>query len=252
MGYKNKKWLIIIPLIWLSFPIFSQNIEKRTINENQLWLGYFNQTRLSNKAGVWLDVHHRRKDNLIKRPTQQLFRPAIIYYLKDNIRFYGGYVYSLNYPEPEQTTLRPEHRPWQQFWWTKKYSAFSTVQYIRLEQRFVGKVINDKLINDYTFNYRARYNFTLFVPMLGKEIKPGVPFLFVIDEVFVNFGKEITNNYFDQNRFFTGVGYQFSQHTHMQLGYLNILQQKSSGDVFNNINGLRLFLLHNFDFRKIA
>ena len=44
-------------------------------------------------------------------------------------------------------------------------------------------------------------------------------FSFVVnDEVHINFGKEIVNNYFDQNRFFVGLKYQLNERLICSLG----------------------------------
>jgi len=56
------------------------------------------------------------------------------------------------------------------------------------------------------------------VPLKGKQVAPKVPFVFV-NEVFINFGKNIVNNYFDQDRVFAGMGYPFTSHFNAQLGY---------------------------------
>jgi hypothetical protein len=48
--------------------------------------------------------------------------------------------------------------------------------------------------------------FRLNLRMLKHQLR----FYSFSDEVMVNAGKSIVNNYFDQNRIFTGVGYQFT------------------------------------------
>jgi hypothetical protein len=50
------------------------------------------------------------------------------------------------------------------------------------------------------------------------------------NEIHINLGKEIVNNYFDQNRFFTGIKYQINKHDNIQLGYMNLFQQLPAGN----------------------
>ena len=67
------------------------------------------------------------------------------------------------------------------------------------------------------------------------------------DHVHVNLGKQIVNNYFDQNRFFTGLKLQTGKSSNLQFGYLNVFQQLAAGNQYKNINGARLFYVQNID-----
>ncbi len=88
------------------------------------------------------------------------------------------------------------------------------------------------------------------IPLKGKQMVAKTPFLFANNEVMINFGKEIVNNYFDQNRVFVGLGYQFTTHLNAQLGYMYIFQQLPVGNKYLNVNAIRLFVFHNLDLRK--
>ncbi|HEX6890699.1 MAG TPA: DUF2490 domain-containing protein [Chryseolinea sp.] len=237
--------LIIIP----SFS-FAQATEKEIHNREQLWLGYFNQTRLSKRWGVWLDVHYRRTDNFVERPFQFMVRPAVTFFIKDNLRANAGYAFVNHFPAEGLETSRPENRFWQQIWWNQKYSSFSTLQWLRFEQRFVRKAANDQLQDGYNFNYRLRYNISFFIPLKGKELAAKVPFVAIIDELFLNFGERIVYNTFDQNRFFAGLGYMFTSHLNAQLGYMHVFQQESSGSSYWSTHAIRFFVFHTLDFRK--
>ena len=46
--------LIILPVLCQA----QAPVEKEIHNREQLWVGYFNQTRLSKRWGFWLDVHY--------------------------------------------------------------------------------------------------------------------------------------------------------------------------------------------------
>src|SRR6187549_3004386 len=76
----------------------AQTPDKHIHEREQLWLGYFNQTRFSNKWGMWIDVHYRMTDNFVDRPFQFLFRPAVTYFIKDNLRVQVGYAYAHHFP----------------------------------------------------------------------------------------------------------------------------------------------------------
>jgi len=226
---------------------WSQN--KIVHSREQLWIGYFNQTRLTNKLGLWLDVHYRLTDNFIERPFQFILRPAATYYIKENLRFQLGYAYVAHFPAEGMETTRPEHRGWQQIWWRQEYTGLTTLQWLRLEERFNRKIMNDELQSGYNFNYRLRYNFSFFIPLKGTKLQSQTPFVAIIDEVFINFGERIVYNTFDQNRFFIGIGYQFNPHLNLQAGYMNIFQQEAAGNSYWSTHSFRLFLFQSLDLR---
>ena len=89
------------------------------------------------------------------------------------------------------------------------------------------------------------------IPLWGAaNVRPGVPNFVVQDEAFINAGKQITANTFDQNRFFVGISYPFNKHLSGQLGYMNLFQQQPSGSTYTSNHTLRFFLFHTLDLRK--
>jgi hypothetical protein len=230
---------------------FAQAPAKEVTGRSQVWLGYFNQTRISNKFSVWLDLHARRTD-FLDRWTTTIVRPGLTYHLSDHARFTAGYAYASHWPALEtQHTVRPEHRLWQQINWGSRSRRLQVNQWVRLEERFLRKMQHDVLQPGHNFNYRARYMITLMTPLKGDHIQPGVPFVVLNDEVHLNFGKEIVYNYFDQNRLFAGLGFQFTKTLNAQLGYMQVFQQQPAGNRFFDTHALRLFVFHNLDLRRV-
>jgi hypothetical protein len=199
---------------------------------------------------MWLDVHYRTTDNFVDRPFQFLIRSAATYFIKDNLRVNVGYVFAEHFPAKGSRTTRTEHRPWQQLWWNQKYTGLTTLQSLRFEQRFIEKVTDDEKLDGYNYTFRARYNFSFFIPLKGKEMAPKTPFALILNEVFLNFGDEVLYNTFDQNRLFVGFGYQFTSHLSTQLGYMNIYQQEGSGNNYVSTHAIRLFFYHSIDLRN--
>ena len=223
----------------------------KTVNEvEQAWLGLFNQTRISKHWGIWFDVHQRQTDHFFNRPSQTFLRPAAIYYLNDNTRLMAGYAFVWFYKAPQDQAGHQEHRPWQQIWWRQTHAWFNSTQWVRLEERFVEKVKNGAPQQDYGFNWRVRYSYTLAIPLNHKKTVPNTWSLSFQDELFINFGHQITYNYFDQNRLFGGIGYQFSEQCSATFGYMNVFLQTAAGNVFQSADCLRLYVYYNLDFRK--
>ena len=77
---KNKMTGLRIALLATTI-LFCSNVNaqtKQTENVNQIWLGYFNQTRFSNKWGTWTDLHLRTKEDFATN-FSTCFLPAKVY-----------------------------------------------------------------------------------------------------------------------------------------------------------------------------
>lgn len=225
---------------------------KQTEKFNRLWFGYFNQTRFSNKWGMWADYQLRTKENFVDNFSQTIVRAGLTYYIADATKLTVGYAFVNDFPGDNHKNISaPEHRPWQQLQWNTQYGKKRMTQAIRLEERYRRKILNnDSLADGYNFNYRLRYNLLYEIPFSKKGIVPGGFSFIVNNEVMINFGKQIINNYFDQNRFFLGIKYQAGKHSGFQLGYMNLFQQLAAGNKYRNINAIRLTCTQNFDLRK--
>ena len=245
----KKIYVLLIGFVMLVQAGFSQ---KQTTTVQQLWLAYCNQTRLSEKWGLWGDFHLRTEEDFVKGLSSAIARVGLMYYLNDNTKLTVGYAYINHFPADNHANVsRPEHRPWQQLHWHTRSSKIRLMQWIRLEERFRRKVLNeDELAEGYNFNYRARYNFFVTGPLSKKAFAKGTFSWVLNDEVHVNFGKEIVYNYFDQNRFFAGLGYHVNSHDNIQFGYMNVFQQLAAGNKYKAIHGARIFYFHNLDLRK--
>jgi len=248
---RNKAIVCFIITISSATIVYSQNL-KSTEHLQQLWFGYFNQTRFSDKLGLWVDLHLRTKEDFTNDLSQSIVRLGLTYYVNDATKLTAGYAYVNHFPGDNHKKIsQTEHRPWQQIQWHTKYGKKRMMQWIRLDEKFRHKILNDSTLADgYNFNYKVRYNLLYDVPLSKKGIVPGSLSLIFNDEVHINFGKQVVNNYFDQNRFFIGLKYQTSEHNNLQVGYMNLFQQLAAVNRYRNINAVRFFYFHNLDLRK--
>ncbi|MBX2947011.1 MAG: DUF2490 domain-containing protein [Cyclobacteriaceae bacterium] len=242
------RFIFVNTVFALAFSAFAQT--KNIVTSEQTWLAYLNQTRLTHRSGIWLDLHARLTDDFAERMSQDIVRLGYVYYLHDNVRLTAGYAYITNFSGDDNIPNLHEHRPWQQVQWYDKRKYFNMMQYLRLEQRYKEHLVSGEVAGSYQFNYRVRYNMALTIPLKSGGVQPKTPFVFINDELMINFGKEIINNYFDQNRFFVGFGYQFTKGLNAHLGYLNVFLERPSGTDFINTHAIRLFVFHNLDLRK--
>src|SRR6476659_10138676 len=201
-----KRFVLFLMILANSAQVFAQTT-KTTTTLQQLWFGYFNQSRITNRLGIWFDGQLRTKEDFVNDLSVSIIRPGVTYYVNDALKLTAGYAYVTQYPQDNFKESRPENRIWQQVQWHTKYGKNRTMQYIRLEERFRRKVAADSTMDEgNNFNYRVRYNLLWQVPLNG-EVKKGSFSLILNDEIHIAFGEEIVYNYFDQNRFFAGLAY---------------------------------------------
>jgi hypothetical protein len=244
-----RKWVITVVMFFMASPLLYAQSNKTTLHQQQIWAGYFNQTRFSKRWGAWLDVQLRTKDHFTDSLSQFLFRPGITYYIDDKTKLTLGYAFVNHFPADSHPEIsQPEHRIWQQVQWHTNYRKLRTMQWVRLEERFRRKIKDaDELGDGYNFNFRIRYNFMMQGPLTRKLYDKGALNWVFNDELHINFGKEIVYNYFDQNRLFLGFNYYLTKHNTLQFGYMNLFQQLSAGNKYRVIHTARIFFFHNLN-----
>ena len=225
---------------------------KKISPSTHAWLALNHQSRFSRHWGAWLDVQFYSKHEMVKWPSQTELRPGITYYVKDDTRLTAGYAWINNYPvEGGNRIVQPEHRAWQQVQWFTRTKRLRAMQWLRLEERFVRKMASsDSLAGGYNYTWRGRYNVLLSFPL---SLRPGLLSKFSVclnNELFINFGKNVVNNYFDQNRFFIGGAFQTSKRDNIQVGYMNLFQQLPAGNTYKKMDVLRINYFYNLDFRR--
>lgn len=247
----NKMRLTLL-LLFFSLHLTSVQAQKTVTTEEQTWFGLFSQTRFSQRWGLWFDAHLRLKDDFVGDLSQSIVRAGPMFYITDDVRLTAAYAWVNHFPaEGHENISQPEHRTWQQIQWFMRWPKVRLMQWVRLEERFRRKILNDNtLAEGYNYNPRIRYNFALFLPLTKKGLDPGGLQFLVNNELMVNFGKNIVYNHFDQNRFFLGLVYQVNSHAQLHGGYMNLYQQLPAGNKFRNQHTIRIFYFHNFDLRK--
>jgi hypothetical protein len=242
-------------LAWICLTVMVENAfaqQKQTTHIQQAWFGYANQIRLSDHWGAWIDLHLRTKEDFLNDLSTSIVRPGISYYANDRLRFTAGYAYVNFFPADDHSGVsQPEHRPWQQVYWTTPGKRSRVVNAIRLEERFRRKIENaDELGDGYNFNYRVRYNTLLVLPLSRNAFAPNTLSVSLNNELMVNFGKQIVNNYFDQNRLMLGFAYHVNTKDYLQFGYMNLFQQLSAGNRYKMFHVARAYFYHNIDLRS--
>lgn len=136
----------------------------------------------------------------------------------------------------EDGRVKEENRLYAQFAFTHQLWRSGLEHRYRFEERWI------KELDEGTERHeRFRYRLQVTTPLNSHEMGPGVTFLNIYDEIFINLGGDRD---FDQNRFYVAGGRQFTDHSNLQLGVL-WQARPDSMDFFR----LQAFYTHNFDLR---
>lgn len=124
----------------------------------------------------------------------------------------GGRYTTSDYQDLGAGPLNSEKRLWEQVVLTQYSHRLKIEHRYRIEQRWF--TFRD---GSTEFRQRFRYRFNTFLPLNTKQIEPGTVFLAAYDEIFLNPKGPV----FERNRVYGGMGYQFSKHLILQVGYVN-------------------------------
>jgi len=217
---------LIVLLFLLPISLFAQQ------DKIGNWLMYFGTNRISDQLSIHTEVQYRNYTFGSINTEQLLLRTGLNYHFSSKAFVTAGYAFVPSYLfESEQKNPEiTEHRIWQQFILTNKIGRVKFEHRYRIEQRW---------INQYYKN-RFRYRIMLFVPLNKPVIEKGSLFVGLYDEIFIN----TESNFFDRNRLFGSLGYQFNKSTNLQLGMLH--QQLPDFGKWH----FQVALTFNPDFRK--
>ena len=207
-----KKFLFLI----LFFPLVMTAQESEVGN----WWSFIGNKKLNSKFDWHHELQHRNY-NFIGDLEQLLLRTGIGYNLSDqnnNILVGYGFIRSEPYLEGlNEKTRIDENRIYQQFIHKQALSRFALQHRIRFEQRFIES----------DFKMRFRYALAASIP-LNAGGSPSRFNLSTYNEIFLN----TSDNAFDRNRIYAGIGYTFSTHLRSEVGLMNQSTSSTSRNQF--------------------
>jgi len=216
--------------------------------DSQVWGQYFLNVRLNEKWSGNFDGGYRRTDEFVNKPLQWLGRIGGTYHLNNDVSLTLGYAFFSLFTETTKSSFyRSEHRPWMRLTIIQKYNKLQIQHRYRFENRNIQKNDLDGLLTDFNSFYRIGYQLNLQYVLKGNKVVKGTPFLVAFNELFVNFGSSIVNNY-DQNRSFIGFGYGLNNSLSTTFGYQYIYSQVGT-NTFAHLNTLRINIIQNIDLR---
>ena len=124
------------------------------------------------------------------------------------------------------------------------FTVGATKMYGRLllEQRFQKWLTTEGDVGkNYRLNHRLRLKWQATIP-IGEKLSA-----IVSDEPMINFGPDIVNNTFDQNRLIFMASYKIRDRLSVGSGYMNWIFQRSSGNSFDIRHVWLIQLSHQFN-----
>ena len=222
-------------LVLLAFPSFvAAQSPREARTEGGAWFAYTGIHPISEKWRWQIEGQVRQTDG-VNKPSQRLYRTALLRTLNSATRIGLGYAFAQTHPPAEfvaDPQLFHEHRIYEQLDLKLPTGPVVVDNRVRLEQRWSERVGTGDEAGEHlgwTYTNRARYNLKGTIAPGGGAPKDGKPYLFASDEVFVSFGKNVRYNVFDQNRLIGGVGFRFSKKLSAELSYLNQIVIRSNG-----------------------
>jgi hypothetical protein len=193
------------------------------------WFVYFGNQKINNNWLLQSDIQYRL-NQISNQKSQLLLRAGLGYNLTEannNILLGLAYVESNREEGDEAITTTHEKRIYQQYLYKQKRNNLFLTHRVRLEERFI--------VNDFTL--RSRYFLSVQKPLNGKPLNRRSIYISSFNELFV----DISNQKFDRNRFFTGIGYGVTSDIRLETGYLIQSQKNSTRGqfqliVYNNLS----------------
>ncbi len=244
-----KKATIFFLLIILGARCYSQ---KKATSIQQIWIGNTSQLRFSQKWGASFDLQIRSRGKFFNGLSQVSSRIGLVYLPNESLRLAAGYYFANNIPRDYHNAIfQIEHTGWQQVSWSNKFPRLNINQSVRLEERFRHRVKNEfELGEGYSFNYRTRYNILFNLALSRLAFAPHSFSAVLYNEVYLNFGKQIIYNTFDQFRTYAGLNFALSKKANLQFGYMYAFQQLAAGNRYRHLHAARIFYLYNLDLRR--
>jgi hypothetical protein len=220
--------------------------EKQITHSTQSWFSVNSTIRFTDYWGVMADFHVRKED-FLEGDYFYFARLGAVNWISGKYPIAYGIAHLWLAPKEGNNTWSNENRIYQQWSGTHKQGIISILHRIRTEQRWKEMIVNDEKTGEKQFSFRLRY-LASFDARIFKNKK--LPSLVLADEILVQFGKDILLNTFDQNRLFLGIKLPVKPNLSFDVGYMNILQQKSTGYQYDSSDLFRLFFYYTPDFRK--
>ncbi|MFN4299147.1 MAG: DUF2490 domain-containing protein [Thermaurantimonas sp.] len=253
------RFKIILPIFFCISRLLNGQQPSIQMEETGIWNGLYLKVRFSKYLGYYGEHHYRTRNreedlwSFYGRPRQWYNRAGINILFNPYFEAVIGPTLVFNYaPRMDDTafdkiTLEP--RIWHQ--WLFSMPAMGRVK-IYHQFRFEHRWRRSNLKNStYEYTDRYRYKFFAYIPINKKKIEKKTWFVSPSFEIFMQSGRSIINNPFEDFRTYNGIGYVYNNNLTFFVGHMYTLGQKSSGFEYKTSHILRFNVMIGLDVRSV-
>lgn len=220
----------------------AQSIPKQQIRNTYTWVSLNSNWYLKPKFFLVGDIHIRENDFFTSN-SFYFGRIGIGYQINEKLNSTVGYAVLLSTNSDDVAPINNvENRIHQQISLNSKMGKFSLFQRWRNELRWQNQYINNEKIGSTKFSDRIRYLLSLNFQLFKNKKLPQIT---CSNELMFQFGNNLSNNIFDQNRAFIGIKQNITKSLSYDFGYMYIYQSKVSSNIINHGDIMRLFFYYS-------
>lgn len=222
----------------------AQTSKRKVDTQELVWLRYYNKINLKKQWQLHSELETRQFISHIRLHQWLLPRIHLHYIVDKRVDIGVGACYFLHalpqVDDKEIEVLRQELRPHQELNLNQDFGIIQLNHRYKIEERFFVKTAEDSA----DFIFRARYKLQVQIP-LNRLIRKIPISLVFYDEIMLNWGNGVGFGPFDQNRIFAAMALKLSDSWAIEVGYMNIFQQRATVNNLYNRHILRTTLNHS-------
>jgi Protein of unknown function (DUF2490) len=206
--------------------------------ETPFWGIYFGNHALTKRSGLWLEGQ-ARSEGVGIAGWQTLARPGYWYAIRPWALVYGGYanVQTRTAEGQRPAFTRPEHRTWQQLILLQKAKGITFQHRFFNEQRYLS-VFTPGTADQVGWRTEDRFRYRIRgVTPLSSKMQA-----VYMNEILLNYGRNVAVRTFDQNRLYAGLGFTLNPTTRMEIAYNYVASQNRNPRTMVHQHGVVLAL----------
>ncbi len=180
------------------------NAQNNVNNHLMSWWNIKSHIPLSEKISI-SPLYSWRRSDFVKNWQQSLLRIGFDYKITENLTLTPGYDWVITFPYGKQpiSKMTTEYRIFEQIMIKQVIGKINLKHRYRFEQRMFENKIS---------KHRFRYLLVLSMPIYRKLS------ITLFDELFVNYGTNMNNHFFDQNWMYIGFNYPVNGKLTLSIG----------------------------------
>ena len=222
--------------------------EREVSHTEGAWFGVYTKYRFNDRWAYHGEYHARLRDG-INEMGQVYLRFGATYRIKRYLDFTLGVVTPFYWaPNPDGENIDnvvPQYRIWQQAILATPFDHIKVLHQLRMEQRWRRDYLEG---SPFELTYRFRYKLTVYIPLNHQDFGPNTLFLALYEEIFMQAGKSVIYNHFEDNRAFVGLGYNLDEKFQFQAGYMNSYRHDKAPYKYQVRHIGRISVIHHLDF----